>query len=147
MKRNLAIAFFFFGFLACVLMMSGVPAMGQEDLGRVLLGKWRLEPNRRSTEGSVVFSSNGSYVLTERHPDGVRVETKGEYRLCGQSSPVRIDLCPSKCGGPGSKWTTRFGIMRILSENKVEIRTSPDANYPPGFSEDKTEEYTMILIR
>jgi len=145
--RDFSIAFFFLAFLGPTLMMTGVQAVAQDDFGQALHGEWKLEPNKRSTEGSVIFSSGGTYELSERHRDGVKVGVKGEYRLDGRSSPARIDLCLNKCGAPGSEWTTRFGIIRILSDNRVEIRTSPDANYPSAFSEDKSEEYTMILTR
>jgi len=148
MKRHdFSIAIPFLFFLGLALVMTGVPALAQDDLGQAILGEWNLEPNKRSTEGSIVFSSSGTYELSEKHHDGVGVGVKGEYRLDAKSSPARIDLCLNKCGGAGSEWTTRFGIIRILSEKKVEIRTSPDANYPSAFSEDKSGEYTMILTR
>jgi len=37
--------------------------------------------------------------------------------------------------------------LRIISNDKVEIRTSPDANYPTDFSVDPTDEYCMMLNR
>lgn len=148
MKRlNFNFVFFFLAFFGIALMAAGVPAMAQDDIGQAIPGKWKLEPNQRSTEGSIVFSSGGTYELFERHPDGTGVTTRGEYRLDDKASPARIDLCLNRCGAPGSEWTTRFGIIRILAANRVEIRTSPDANYPSAFSEDKSEEYTMILTR
>lgn len=148
MKRHFFLTVFFFvAFLGLGLMVTGVPAVAQDDLGKAIQHEWKLEPNKRSTEGSIIFFSNGTYELSERHHDGVKVGVKGEYRLDGKFSPARIDLCLNKCGAPGSEWTTRFGIIRILSENRVEIRTSPDASYPSAFSEDKSGEYTMILTR
>jgi len=148
MKRlDFSIAFFFLACLGLALMMTGLPAIAQDDLSQAILGEWNLEPNNRSTEGSIIFSASGTYELSERHHDGVKVGVKGEYRVDGKASPARIDLCLNKCGAPGSEWTTRFGIIRIPGENTVEIRTSPDANYPSAFSEDKSEEYTMILTR
>lgn len=135
-------------FFGLVLAATGRPATAQDDVGRAILGEWQLQPNKRATEGSIVFAAAGTYELFERHHDGAGVSTKGEYRLDEKSSPSRIDLCLDKCGKAGSEWTTRFGIIRMLSDGKVEIRTSPDATYPQAFAGDPpSDEYTMILTR
>ena len=47
----------------------------------------------------------------------------------------------------GSEWTNRFAIIRILSDDKLEICISSDGNYPSEFTEDKTSKNTMILTR
>jgi hypothetical protein len=142
------VSIFLLGDLSIVGASIVPPVSALGDLGQLILGEWQLQPNPRATEGSVVFSEKGTYELFERHPDGAGVSTKGQYRLDEKSFPSRIDLCLDKCGKAGSEWTTRFGIIRMLSDGKVEIRTSPDATYPQAFAEDPTsDEYTMILTR
>lgn len=117
------------------------------DEGQFILGTWEITPSKRVSEGSIVFNTDGTYALNERLQDGSGVGTKGEYILDGTSTPVRIDLCLGKCGKSGSEWTTRFGILKALSGETMQIRTSPDGNYPAEFSNDRSEEYTMILKR
>ena len=118
-----------------------------EDLTQLILGKWEIAPNKRSSKGSITFNQNGKYELHEQLQDGTGVGTKGEYKLNSDATPIKIDLCLDKCSNPGSEWTTRFGIIRVLTNEKLEIRTSPDSNYPSDFSDDTFEEYTMILTR
>lgn len=118
-----------------------------KDIRQFILGKWDLAPNKRASQGSVIFNANNTYELQERHHDGVNVTIKGEYIIKETSKPFKIDLCLEKCGKPGSEWTTRFGIFKVLSDKTMEIRTSPDKNYPGEFSDDKEEQYTMILRR
>jgi len=118
-----------------------------KGIADMLIGKWEIAPNGRSVSGSIVFSTAGTYEMEERQTDGTGVGTKGEYKLDTSMSPARIDLCLNKCGQPGSEWTTRFGIIRALAGGKVEIHTSPDSNYPSGFSDDPADQYTMILSR
>ena len=113
----------------------------------LVAGTWEIAPNRRASKGSITFDQGGTYVMNEKLQDGSGVGTKGEYKLDTSLTPVKIDLCLDKCGKPGSEWNTRFGIMRVLSNKKLEIRTSPDSKYPSGFSNDTSEEYTMILTR
>ncbi len=118
-----------------------------EDVTQLILGKWEILPNKRSSKGSIMFNQNGTYELNEQLQDGTGVGTKGEYKMNIDKTPVKIDLCLDKCSNPGSEWTTRFGILRVLSNEKLEIRTSPDNNYPSDFSNDTSEEYTMILTK
>ncbi len=117
------------------------------DITKLIVGQWKMAPNKRAIEGSIIFLSGGSYEMHEKLVDGSGVGTKGEYKINKDVTPVRIDLCLDKCGKPGSEWTTRFGILRVLSNDKLEIRTSPDQNHPKDFSDDKAEEYTIILTR
>jgi len=118
-----------------------------KDLRQFIVGKWDIAPNGRASQGSIIFHENNTYELQERHYDGVNVTTNGEYAINSTAKPFKIDLCLEKCGKPGSEWTTRFGIFKVLSDNAIEIRTSADKNYPKEFSDDKTEEYTMRLTR
>jgi len=127
--------------------MIGLPVHAQEDLGQVILGKWELAPNKRAAEGPIVFSDNSAYELSERFHDGTKVGTKGQNLLNQKSSPTKIDLCVGKCGKPGSEWTTRFGIIRVLSDGKLEIHTSRTEKHPTAFPKDPTGEYSMILTR
>ena len=118
-----------------------------KDITQLIVGKWEIAPNKRVSKGSITSDKNGSYTMHEQLQDGSGVGTKGEYKLNSNVTPAKIDLCLDKCGKPGSEWTTRFGIMRVLSNEKLEIRTSPDGKYPSGFSDDTSDEYTMILTR
>ena len=118
-----------------------------KDISKIILGEWRIAENGRAKSGMISFQSNGLYEMDEKLQDGSAVGTKGGYKLNQDTSPYTIDLCVGQCEAPGSEWTSRFGILRIISNDKVEIRTSPDANYPTDFSVDPTDEYCMMLNR
>ena len=118
-----------------------------KDVSKIILGEWRIAENGRAKSGTISFQSNGLYEMDEKLQDGSAVGTKGGYKLNQDTSPYTIDLCVGQCEAPGSEWTSRFGILRIISNDKVEIRTSPDANYPTDFSVDPTDEYCMMLNR
>lgn len=118
-----------------------------KEITQLIVGKWEIAPNKRASKGSITFDKNGSYEMHEQFHDGTGVGTKGEYKLNTDLKPSRIDLCLGECGKPGSEWTTRFGIIRVLSNEKLEIFTSPDGKYPSGFSDDTSDEYTMILTK
>jgi hypothetical protein len=142
MKRMLLIC------LALVMILTFSSSLYAESPGiEKFVGKWNLAPNKRAQSGAIEFKANGTYEMTEKLADGTGVGTKGQFKITAASEPYRIDLCLDKCGKPGSEWTTRFGIFRFLSDNELEIRTSPDGKYPSEFSKDKTEDYTMILTR
>ena len=127
---------------------SAAAVSGKVGISKELIaGTWEIAPNKRASKGSITFDQGGTYEMNEKLQDGAGVGTKGEYKLDTGVTPEKIDLCLDKCGKPGSEWTTRFGIMRVLPDEKVEIRTSPDGKYPTGFSNDTSEEYTMILTR
>ncbi|MCK4694306.1 MAG: hypothetical protein KAT74_01015 [Candidatus Cloacimonetes bacterium] len=118
-----------------------------KDLTQLILGKWEIAPNKRASEGFIIFDLNGTYEMYEKFHDGAGVSKKGEYLLYSNVIPVKIDICLDKCNNAGSEWTTLFGIIRVISNEKLEIHTSPDDKYPSGFSDDKSDEYTMILSR
>ena len=118
-----------------------------KDITQLIVGKWEMAPNKRAAKGSITFDKNGSYVMHEQFHDGTGVGTKGEYILNSNVTPTRIDLCLDKCGKPGSEWTTRFGIIRVLPNEKLEIYTSSDSKHPSDFPDDTSGEYTMILTR
>ena len=140
--RNIFIIGVMVGLLTCnaALCLGGDPAA-------MLQGKWNIAPNQRLTQGDVEFKADRTYLLKERHHDKTWVTTKGQYRLYPSTNPVRIDLCLGRCGQPGSEWTTRFGIIRFLSNDQAEIETSPDKNHPAGFSGDSTSQYYLKLTR
>jgi hypothetical protein len=118
-----------------------------KDVAQIILGEWQIAENSHAKSGMINFKSNGLYEMDEKLQDGDRVGTKGGYKLNLDVSPYTIDLCVGQCGVPGSKWTTRFGILRVISNNKIEIRTSPDGNYPADFSVDPTDAYYLVLSR
>ena len=118
-----------------------------KDIDQLILCRWEIAPNKRASEGYIVFDVNGTYEMYEKFHDGGGVTKKGEYLLYTNATPVRIDICLEKCNNSGAEWTTLFGIIRVISDEKLEIHTSPDSNYPSGFSDDKSDMYTMILSR
>jgi hypothetical protein len=118
-----------------------------KDLTQLILGKWEIAPNKRASEGYIIFDLNGTYEMYEKFHDGMGVTKKGEYLLYSNVTPVRIDICLNKCNNAGAEWTTLFGIIRAISNEKLEIHTSPDSEYPSGFPDDKSNKYTMILSR
>lgn len=120
---------------------------GTEKVTSIIVGKWEIEPNKRTATGTFVFHENGTYEINEKLTDGGGIGTKGQYRLYCESTPVRIDICLDKCGKPGSEWTTLFGIVRVLAGGQMEIHTSPDGKYPEGFPDDTSDKYTMILTK
>jgi len=106
-----------------------------------------MAPNKRASKGSITFEKNGNYEMYEQLQDGVGVGTKGQYILNSNVTPATIDLCLDTCGKPGSEWTTRFGIIRVLSDGKLEIYTSLDDKHPSDFSDDTSGKRTMLLTR
>jgi len=117
----------------------------KEDISQLIIGKWEIATNKRALSGDITFTEKGKYDKNEKFHDGSGSGTKGGFELNCKTSPVTIKLCLSSC--PGSEWTNSFGIIQILPENKLEICTSPDGNYPTKFPEDKTGKYIMILTR
>lgn len=128
------------------MIFSALPCLGS-DPAALIQGKWEIAPNKRLTQGAIEFKANRTYLLKERHHDGAGVTTKGEFRLYPSTNPLRIDLCLDRCGKPGSEWTTRFGIIRFLSNDQAEIQTSPNQKPPTGFSSDANDPYYMKLTR
>lgn len=117
-----------------------------DEIPSLIIGKWAMLDENGSLKASLNFKDPHNYEMTEIHDDGTKVGRKGEYRLEAAAQPCAIDLCLEKCGAPGSEWTTRFGILRFLSEDNVEIRTSPSDTRPGGF-DAADGEYTLILSR
>ncbi len=117
----------------------------QKEITKLIIGKWEIAANKRAQSGDITFTENGKYDMNEKFHDGTGGGTKGGFELDCKASPVTIKLCPGGC--PGSEWTNSFGIIRILPDNKLEICTSPDSNYPSKFSDDKTNKRTMILTK
>lgn len=115
-------------------------------LDKVIVGTWSIEPNDRAVEGAIVFTENGAYDMNERDKDGAGSGTKGGYRLDCTSTPARIALYLGSFE-TASELTTRFGIMRALPDDMLEIQFSPDGKYPHAFAENPSGMYTMILSR
>ncbi len=126
--------------------MENAEEISGGDIPSLIIGKWTMLDENGSLKASLIFKNSRHYEMTEVHDDGFKVGRKGEYKLDAAAKPCAIDLCLEKCGAAGSEWTTYFGIMRLLSKDKMEIRTSPSDTRPGGFdSADK--KYTMILSR
>ena len=112
-----------------------------------LQGKWIMTPNKTIKKGAITFQGNGAYLMEETLPKGQKVSRKGEFKANFSASPARMELCLQKCGAPGSRHTTSFAIFRFLPGDKLEIKSSPDGRYPPGFDAKPGDRYTMILQR
>ena len=119
--------------------------MVKEDISQLIIGKWEIAANKRAVSGDITFDENGKYDMNEKFHDGSGVGKKGGFELNCKTLPATIKFCLGNC--PGSEWTNSFGIIKVLENGKLEIYTSPDGNYPTGFPENKTGEYTMILTR
>jgi hypothetical protein len=85
--------------------------------------------------------------MSEKFKDGSGGGTKGDYRLDCESSPARIALYLGKFGDDPADLTTRFGIVRALSGDTLEIQFSPDGKYPDRFAENPSGMYTLMLTR
>ncbi len=116
----------------------------KQDL--TIIGTWAIEPSKHILDGELTFQADGKYSKTEMGTDSTSATIQGEYELDMSEQPITLDLCFGKCGGPGSEWTTRFGILRFLSADKIEIRHSPSDKRPKEFSKER-DEYTLILTR
>ena len=131
-----------------LLLVCAVSSPAGGPVAENLTGVWLLSPTQWVESGQLTFNEDGTYVLEERHAtDGVLVTTTGQFLIDESATPVRIDLCLEQCGGPGAEWTTRFGILRFISDQALEIRTSPDATPPAEFSTDEHDRGTMKLTR
>ena len=117
------------------------------DITQHILGKWEIAPNKRASEGYIVFDVNGTYEMYEKFHDGMGVTKIGEYLIYSNATPVKIEICLEKCNNSGAEWTTLFGIIRAISNDKLEIHISADSKHPTEFSDDKNDERTMILSR
>jgi len=118
-----------------------------KDIAELIVGKWKISPNKRAKAGSIVFNKNRTYEMNEKFHDGTGAGTKGEYKLNSKVTPITIDLCLGQCGQPGSEWTTRFGILNVLSNDMLEIYISPDGKYASDFANDLTDGNTLMLTR
>jgi hypothetical protein len=111
-----------------------------------LIGEWNLKPGEYRTRGSITFREDGTYSKTEWDPEGVGATISGEYKIDRSREPFAIDLCLEKCDGPGSEWTTHYGIFKFRDDGTVVIQLSPDAKRPTAFA-DEPNLYTLILTR
>ena len=111
-----------------------------------LIGTWVYVPDKYILDGEITFNEDGTYTKSELDKDSVRAGLTAHYVLDKSSQPYKIQLCLGECGAPGSEWTTSFGIVRFLTEDSLEIKFSPDGNYPVEFSPEK-ERYTTFMNR
>lgn len=119
----------------------------KQSVTQLIVGEWEIAQNKRALTGSITFDNNGRYEMNEKLHDGSGIGKKGEYKLNSNVKPIQIDICLDKCGQPGSEWTTNFGIIRILSDNELEIYTSPSDKHPSDFPDDTSGKYSMMLVR
>ncbi|HUT65811.1 MAG TPA: hypothetical protein VMZ05_06645 [Spirochaetota bacterium] len=145
--KKLLFCCFVLAFVPLTLVLPVQEGRGEETVSVRLVGKWDIAPYNGVRSGTMVFYDNGTYNIDEKHTDGTGVGRKGQYKLDLSTDPVRIDICLGNCGKPGSEWTTLFSILRFHSDDRLEIRTSPDGNYPQKFSKKEGDDYTMMLTR
>lgn len=138
-KTALILGFFLLGIMVMGLfLISGTASAGQNDPSAKLLGKWTVADKFGKGDGEAEFNADNTYILTEIHPDGTGVTHKGQYKLDLSRKPYAIDLCVGECGVPGSEWTTTFGVLRFISDDKAEIHFDPSGQRPASF--DNTED-------
>ena len=118
-----------------------------EDIDQIIVGKWNLEPNKVFSSGTILFDEHNRYEMNQKPRTSSGFGTKGEYQLNCNAVPMQIDLCLDQCGKAGSEWTTRFGIIRVLSVDKLEIHISRNSEHPTEFPDAASAELKMILIR
>jgi hypothetical protein len=121
-------------------------AVPSDEIPSLIIGQWTMLDENGNLKVSLIFKDLHTYEMTEYQDGKMRVGRKGEYKLDVTSEPYAIDLCLEKCGAPGSEWVTYFGIMRFLSKDEIEIRTSPTGTRPDDF-DAADKEYTMVLAR
>ena len=117
-----------------------------DKIPSLIIGEWTMHDENGNLKVSLIFKDQHNYEMTEARDGEMKVGRKGEYKLDVTSEPYAIDLCLEKCGAPGSEWVTYFGIIRFLSKDEIEIRTSPTGTRPDDF-DAADKEYTMILSR
>jgi hypothetical protein len=106
---------------------------GQDDSAAKLLGEWTVADKFGKGDGEAEFKADNTYILTEIHPDGIKVTHKGQYKLDISKDPYTIDLCVGECGVPGSEWTTTFGILKFISDNEAAIHFDSSGQRPASF--------------
>ena len=117
-----------------------------DQIPSLIIGEWTMHDENGNLKVSLIFKDQHNYEMTEARDGEMKVGRKGEYKLDVTSEPYAIDLCLEKCGAPGFEWVTYFGIIRFLSKDEIEIRTSPTGTRPDDF-DAADKEYTMILSR
>jgi hypothetical protein len=117
-----------------------------DEIPSLIIGEWTMLDENGNLKVSLIFKDPHTYEMIEYRDGKMKVGRKGEYKLDVTSEPYAIDLCLEKCGAPGSEWVTYFGIIRFLSKDEIEIRTSPTSTRPDDF-DAADKEYTMILSR
>jgi hypothetical protein len=120
--------------------------VNSDEIPSLIIGEWTTLDENGNLKVSLIFKDPHNYEMIEARDDEMKVGRKGEYKLNVNSEPYAIDLCLEKCDSPGSEWTTYFGIIRFLSKDEIEIRTSPSSTRPAEF-DAADKEYTMILSR
>ena len=111
-----------------------------------LIGTWTYVPDKFILDGEITFDEDGIYTKSELDKDSVRAGLTAHYVFDKSAQPYKIQLCLGECGAPGSEWTTSFGIVRFLTADSVEIRFSPDGNYPTEFNPEP-DQYTRFMNR
>jgi len=107
-----------------------------------LIGEWTVISTDSTDDVSLIVREDGTY--TRLIVDG---SVTGPYDLDMTQSPYALDLCVSKCGGPGSEWTTLFCIFRFNTADTLELRFSPTSERYKEFEEKPTKETVFYLLK
>jgi hypothetical protein len=152
MKKSYRFLFFFLAAIIVTGLAEGeIPSanlqeVSSDEIPSLIIGEWSMLDENGDLKAALFFKDASSYEMTEIHDDGTKVGRKGEYTLNLASEPYAVDLCLEKCGAPGSEWTTYFGIIRLLSNDEMEIRTSPTGTRSSAF-DAADSDYTLVLTR
>lgn len=107
-----------------------------------LIGEWTVISTDSTHHVGLIVREDGTYTRMD-----VDASVTGPYELDTTQSPYALDLCISKCGGPGSEWTTLFCIFRFHTVDTLELRYSPTGERYKEFAEKPTENTVFYLLK
>ena len=107
-----------------------------------LIGEWTVISTDSTDDVGLIVREEGTY--TRMVVDG---SVTGPYDLDMTQSPYALDLCVSKCGGPGSEWTTLFCIFRFRTVDTLELRYSPTNERYKEFAENPAENTVFYFLK
>ena len=124
--------------VGCLLIFGNTVQAAEESVGQTIIGHWSIAANQARTKGTLIFNDNGTYERIETDKNNSSHSVKGPYKINEMQDPCAIDLCLDKCGGPGSEWTTMFGILRFLDDGQWKSSSHPAVKDLRHFPKNQT---------